>query len=467
MASRYRLIRLAVGMLAALGALWFVTWFVQAQGEDATVRVIPASRDVDIQSSYALTITVEDAQDLGGFEFDLAFDPTLLRVDDVTLGDFLASTGRNTGELGPDIDNNAGVVTYGAFSYGSPLGPEGTGCLAVVLFTTYITPGTSALDLQKMQLVDTQAVTQSVQATAGSITILTGPRVGTPVFASSVPSSEPLTVTVPITNTINGTGVSTATLRYGYTSPYTQTYILGTSPGGNGDGVWTFVILPQGPGHEGQTLRFSLVAQDGDVPPGEAVNDNNASYYSVTIENVNYPPEAVDDTAITPEDTPHTIDVLDNDTDPDDDTLSVIAVGAPPNGTASTDGATVMYTPTLNYNGQDIFTYIVSDGVLTDTATITVTVTAVNDPPTAADDSGSGFVTGEDVAFTTSSVLTNDSDPDTSDTLSVSGLDTSSTEGSVTDNGDGAFGQIAVIDTIEITRRMDATRVLAVVAFSE
>jgi len=60
----------------------------------------------------------------------LNFDPAVVRVDNVTLGDFLGSTGRNTAPLGPEIDNDAGTVTFGAFSFGSEAGPSEEGVLA-------------------------------------------------------------------------------------------------------------------------------------------------------------------------------------------------------------------------------------------------------------------------------------------------------------------------------------------------
>ncbi|MBO9471916.1 choice-of-anchor L domain-containing protein [Shimia sp. R10_1] len=61
-----------------------------------------------------------------------------------------------------------------------------------------------------------------------------------------------------------------------------------------------------------------------------------------------------------------------------------------------------------------------------------------NTAPSVVDDSGSGFETDEDTAFTTASVLANDSDDD-GDDLTLIGLDTSGTLGLVTDNGDGTF----------------------------
>ena len=89
----------------------------------------------------------------------------------------------------------------------------------------------------------------------------------------------------------------------------------------------------------------------------------------------------------------------------------------------------------------DSFTYNIDDEIIGNTsnlATVTINVTPVNDAPVAGDDDGVGYSTDEDSAFTTASVLGNDTDVD-GDTLTVSGLDTTGTLGLVTDNGDGTF----------------------------
>jgi subtilisin len=101
---------------------------------------------------------------------------------------------------------------------------------------------------------------------------------------------------------------------------------------------------------------------------------------------VNHPPVANDDTASTAEGTAVSIPVLANDTDQDGNGLSVAAVGSAAHGTAILNpaGTAIVYTPTAAYNGPDSFDYTVSDGAGgTDTAVVSVTVTAVDDPPTA------------------------------------------------------------------------------------
>ncbi len=98
----------------------------------------------------------------------------------------------------------------------------------------------------------------------------------------------------------------------------------------------------------------------------------------VQVASLNSPPVAVDDSGTTTQDTPVIIDVLENDSDQDGDTLSVLTTSDPGNGTVEvlTD-QTVEYTPVNGFSGDDQFTYTISDGYLTATATVTVSVTPV------------------------------------------------------------------------------------------
>jgi len=92
-------------------------------------------------------------------------------------------------------------------------------------------------------------------------------------------------------------------------------------------------------------------------------------------------PLAFDDTATTNEDTPVTIAVLSNDVDPDGGTLTVIGVLQPANGRAVINaGSTITYTPNLSFSGTDTFAYTIRNaGGVTNSAEVTVSVTAVAD----------------------------------------------------------------------------------------
>jgi hypothetical protein len=150
---------------------------------------------------------------------------------------------------------------------------------------------------------------------------------------------------------------------------------------------------------------------------------------SITVNPVNDPPHAADDTASLPEDTINfQINVLENDDDIDGDSLTIIAVSTPTHGTATYTTSYVLYTPSPNYNGLDSFTYTISDGNGgTDTATINLTITPVNDPPVANDDTAT---VDEDSGSTQITVLANDEDID-GDPISITGV-TQPTHGTVT-----------------------------------
>ena len=89
---------------------------------------------------------------------------------------------------------------------------------------------------------------------------------------------------------------------------------------------------------------------------------------------------------VTDEDTPVGFDVVGNDEDIDSE-FSIDSFTQPANGLV-VEGveADFVYTPNENYNGEDTFTYTITDGEFTDTATVTVTVESVNDLPVANDD---------------------------------------------------------------------------------
>ena len=180
----------------------------------------------------------------------------------------------------------------------------------------------------------------------------------------------------------------------------------------------------------GDAARFTVASRSGDVSyvgPGEdfetgprqyeltvqARDDHDGGRVSaevvVTVTDVPEAPVAADDAAETAEDEPVEIDVLANDSDPDGDSLRIVALTAPAHGTATLSEGGVRYEPSPNYHGSDEFRYTVADpGGLSAAATVTLTVTPVNDPPDAVDDEAE---TLEDEPLVID-VLANDTDVD-------------------------------------------------------
>ena len=157
---------------------------------------------------------------------------------------------------------------------------------------------------------------------------------------------------------------------------------------------------------------------------------------NMTVTAVQDPPDAVNDSSSVAEDSgANSINVLGNDSDVDGDTLTVTAVTQGAHGSVAITGggAGVSYTPAANFFGSDSFTYTIGDGHgNSDTATVGVTVTGVQDPPDAVNDSSS---VAEDSGANSINVLGNDSDVD-GDTLTVTAV-TPGAHGSVAITGGG------------------------------
>ena len=110
---------------------------------------------------------------------------------------------------------------------------------------------------------------------------------------------------------------------------------------------------------------------------------------TVTVQaDSNRPPIALDDLAATRSGVPVAISPLDNDVEPDGESLSLIAFGAPGFGEVSQDGDGLVYTPPADFVGLVDFEVEVADPVgASDTSRVVVLVTAaVNVPPVANDD---------------------------------------------------------------------------------
>jgi large repetitive protein len=201
----------------------------------------------------------------------------------------------------------------------------------------------------------------------------------------------------------------------------------------NADGTFVYVHN----GSETTSDSFTYKASDG------AAQSNTATV-SITITAVNDAPVANDDAGSVAEGgTLNGTSVLANDTDAENDALTAVLVSGPAHATSFTLNAdgTYIYVHNGGESTSDSFTYKASDGSLqSNTATVTITITAVNDAPVASPDFYS-MSEGGTLSPAAPGVLGNDTDPDnpTLNAVLVSGPAHAS---SFTLNANGSFNYV-------------------------
>jgi hypothetical protein len=134
---------------------------------------------------------------------------------------------------------------------------------------------------------------------------------------------------------------------------------------------------------------FTFQVNDGTV-------NSAAATISIAITPTNEAPVAIAKSVTTAEDTP--VSVLLSGTDADGNALTYSVVSSPSRGVLSGTAPSLIYTPNADSNGTDSFTFITNDGTVnSNTATVSISITAVNDVPVASSKSAS---TAEDTPVT-------------------------------------------------------------------
>lgn len=139
----------------------------EAAGETMSLS-FPDSNTVNVGETFEVDVNLTGATNLGGYEFDLAYDSNVVQVDQILMGTGLGAQNRTVGELGP-LDVDANTSAYGGYSYGSGAGSAG-GTMARVIVTA-IGPGTSSpLTLQNAHTADTAAQPVTPTLNSGAVT---------------------------------------------------------------------------------------------------------------------------------------------------------------------------------------------------------------------------------------------------------------------------------------------------------
>lgn len=225
-------------------------------------------------------------------------------------------------------------------------------------------------------------------------------------------------------------------------------------PALSADGTLSYRSAPNANGQATVTVKLQ---DDGGTDNG-GVDTSAAQTFVLTIRPVNDRPVAQDGSITTPEDTTKDINlrdlVSDVETAPAD--LAYTIVGGPDaaagtlNAVSGNNGH-YLFTPAKDYNGPATFTYKVTDTgdpagtpgnqLSSDVKTVTITVTPVNDPPVAQDDSATAPAYVDDTSVTRINVLGNDSDPVEHNAIHVKSVGQAQ-HGQVSINSDGTLGYL-------------------------
>ncbi|MFB8344880.1 Ig-like domain-containing protein, partial [Brucella cytisi] len=434
--------------------------------------------------------TANNGQDTDQSPNTFAFNIT--NVNDVPVGvDDEATTPEDTpldvlassGLLSNDLDADGDTLTITQFSVLNVTAAAGqTGTIPGVGDLTINADGSYTFVPVENYVGPVPEITYTVVDGNGGTTTATLTLEVTPVNDPPVDGNETNTVTEDTALTVDegeaGALLNNASDLDGDTLTITEFTVAGEAGPfvvGTGyliAGVGTVTINANG------SYSFVPVADyDGPIPVitytvSDGAGGTDTSTLTLNMQPVNDAPIALDDAATTPENTPVSGNVLDNDTDVDNPTLTVTffeidgtTYGA--GTTASIPGVgslvinadgTYTFTPLPGYDGPvPTATYMVSDGDLTDTAELTLVITPLNDAPVADDDTGT---TAEDTTLTVpaeSGLLAGDTDID-DDPLTVTEFEIDGTiyspgdtatvagVGDLTINADGSYTFVPAAD---------------------
>lgn len=161
----------------------------------------------------------------------------------------------------------------------------------------------------------------------------------------------------------------------------------------------------------------------------EGLSVTDALFVNVIPPFTNTAPVAMDDTTTAIAGISTSINVLTNDTDPESQALAIASTTQPSTGSVEISGNRLTFTAPGTFTGQVTFTYTIRDTFgATDSATVTVDVAANTGVPVAVDDTAT---TSQNTATNigTGVLLANDSDPDAGDTLTVTAVDDTASQG--------------------------------------
>ncbi len=201
------------------------------------------------------------------------------------------------------------------------------------------------------------------------------------LLTNNPPIADPQSITTDedtaVSITLTGSDPDGGLLTYGVIDGPDQGSLSGVAP--------ALTYTPSTDYHGSDSFTFKV---------NDGTEDSSPATVSITVTAVNDAPVAAAQSVTTAEDTAKAITL--SGSDPDGNPLTYSVVGSPAHGTLSGTAPNLTYTPAANYNGSDSFTFKVNDGTVDSSpATVSITITPVNDAPVA---NGQSVSTAEDTA---------------------------------------------------------------------
>ena len=209
------------------------------------ISVEPLYLQVSPGEEFTVNITVDpDGEEIGGAQYTLFFDNSLLQALRQDNGPFLSQDGAGTMKISDNIDNSVGKIEYGEMRTGVDYGITTPGILATITFNA-TEPGTSSLNLSEVILSDPRGY-EITNVTNNNGTCYIGTTTPTP---TPTPTSTPTQTPTPISGSEDdGNGDTSVTSTPTPTSTPTQTPsptpTLTSGSGDNGNGNISITPTP-------------------------------------------------------------------------------------------------------------------------------------------------------------------------------------------------------------------------------
>jgi general secretion pathway protein D len=159
-----------VGHAVLFVVLLYSVWALPISAQPPVLSIAPSSLTVQLGQNVSLDVRITNVIDVYAVQFDVVFDPKILSAASITEGAFLP-TGGTTFFIPGTIDNIAGTITATADSLIGPIpGVTGTGTLATITFHA-LTPGTSAITLANVLLLDSTGTVIPVSLANGTVQV--------------------------------------------------------------------------------------------------------------------------------------------------------------------------------------------------------------------------------------------------------------------------------------------------------